>query len=297
MKPPGYELALPELPATSELDGFLAAREGRYPDIWPGAEKTVFWATPQPRSTPLSLVYLHGFSACRQETAPLCERVAGRLGANLFYTRLCGHGRPAASLLDCRPEHWYADALEALAVGQRLGARVVLVGCSTGATLATWLAMRPEADVLHSLILLSPNYALRHPLAEVLATPLAPLLLRLVVGREYTFEPLNEAHARYWTSRYPARVLRPMMAMVKAVRNAPLELIRTPTLTLYNPDDQLIDPRRVEPTVARFASQRRRCRQLTPEDPIRHVLAGDILSPGTTDAVVREILDFIGEHA
>jgi len=293
MKPPKQALLLPELPPLAALTAHLADSEARQPDIWPGAEKTVIWAGSKQRSTPLALVYLHGFSACRQETAPLCEQVAEALGANLFYTRLQGHGCPAVSLLDCHPEHWYADALEALAVGRRLGERVVLVGCSTGATLATWLAMRPEAEALQSLVLLSPNYGLRHPLAELLTTPLGTPLLRLVVGREYRFEPVNADHARYWSNRYPAIALQRMMSMVKAVRSSPLALIRTPTLCLYNPHDRLVNARRIEPTVARFGAARRLCRQITPDDPERHVPAGDILSPSSTATVAREIVDFI----
>ncbi|MDD4273595.1 MAG: hypothetical protein PHG14_07705 [Desulfobacter postgatei] len=38
-------------------------------------------------------VYIHGFSATRKETAPLSDLVAKTLNANLFYTRLSGHGR------------------------------------------------------------------------------------------------------------------------------------------------------------------------------------------------------------
>lgn len=295
-KLPGQQLTMSALPAgAGAVDDYLVAQEARYPDIWPGAEKTVIWAHPERRPTPLSVVYLHGYSACRQETAPLCEQLASALDANLFYTRLRGHGRPAAHLVDCSPEDWYADTLEALAVGQAIGQRVVLVGCSTGATLATWLGMRPEATTLQAMILISPNYGLRHPLAETLTTPLGALLLRLVVGREYTFEPINQAHARYWTHRYPAVALRPMMAMVKAVRNAPVERVQVPTLCFYNPEDQLIDPRRIEPILARFGSTHRAIHRINPDDPIRHVLAGDILSPTTTDTVLREILAFLAK--
>ena len=85
---------LPESPA--ELPDHLAQTEGRFDDITPGAEKTVVWANPERREqTPLALVYLHGYSATRQETAPLCDEVAKRLGANLYYTRLTGHGAAA----------------------------------------------------------------------------------------------------------------------------------------------------------------------------------------------------------
>jgi hypothetical protein len=36
----------------------------------PGAEKKIIWAGEAAQKTPLSIVYLHGFSATRQERAP-----------------------------------------------------------------------------------------------------------------------------------------------------------------------------------------------------------------------------------
>jgi hypothetical protein len=51
-----------------DLDNYLAASEARFTDIRPGTEKTIVWANPSEKDkTPVSIVYLHGFSATRQE--------------------------------------------------------------------------------------------------------------------------------------------------------------------------------------------------------------------------------------
>jgi hypothetical protein len=50
------------------------------------------------------VVALHGFSATRQETAPLAEIVASRLGANLFEARLAGHGLTENALRGVKAE-------------------------------------------------------------------------------------------------------------------------------------------------------------------------------------------------
>ncbi|GIV58500.1 MAG: hypothetical protein KatS3mg042_1413 [Rhodothermaceae bacterium] len=113
----------PVLPG--DLDAYLAAAEARFDDLRPGVEKAIVWADPATRSrTPLAVVYLHGFSATREETRPLCDTLAARLGANLFYTRLTGHGRTGEALAAATASDWLRDALEALAIGQRLGERV-----------------------------------------------------------------------------------------------------------------------------------------------------------------------------
>jgi hypothetical protein len=72
------------LPA--DLDGYLARSEAGYGDIVPGTEKTIVWASASKSRTPLSIVYLHGFSASRQECAPLPQLLARSLGANLYLT-------------------------------------------------------------------------------------------------------------------------------------------------------------------------------------------------------------------
>ena len=83
-----------------DLDVYLKESERRIEGIKPGMEKTIVWADSEQRqATPYSIVYLHGFSAPRQEIAPLCELVAGAVGANLFIyapararARRQGHG-------------------------------------------------------------------------------------------------------------------------------------------------------------------------------------------------------------
>ena len=60
-------VALPE-----DLGGYLAQSEARLNDLRPDVGKTIVWADSLKGKTPMALVYLHGFSATRQETPPLC---------------------------------------------------------------------------------------------------------------------------------------------------------------------------------------------------------------------------------
>ncbi len=281
-------------PLPADLDRFLAESEARYPDITPGAEKTIVWAHPDKRQTELAVVYLHGYSATRQETAPLSDQVAEKLGANLFYTRLSGHGRGGQAMTEPSVKDWLQDTEEALQIGQRLGKRVLVIGTSTGATLATWLATRPDSDKVLAYVLVSPNFAPRSAAADVLTWPWAEHFVPLVLGPEHQWTPRNEQQARYWTHRYPIQALLPMMALVKYVRELPLEEIRAPLLTLYSPEDQVVDPQWIERAFARFGSPNKRLIALqNTEDDSHHVLAGNILSPNDTARVEAAILEFL----
>jgi pimeloyl-ACP methyl ester carboxylesterase len=133
LEPDLKPIALPE-----DLDEYLKQSEAAFSDIVPGAEKTIIWANPEKTKTTLAVIYLHGYSATRQETAPLSEHIAKKLGANLFCTRLSGHGRGGAAMAEACANDWLNDSLEALAIGKRLGEKIIIISVSTGGTLAAW---------------------------------------------------------------------------------------------------------------------------------------------------------------
>lgn len=282
------------IPPAEALDDYLREAEARVADLVPGTEKRIRWATERPARTPIALVYLHGFSSSRQETRPLMDQVAAALGANLYCARLRGHGRTGQALAAARVADWQQDAWEALTIGRRLGQRVVLVGSSNGGTLATWLAAQAGAGDLSALVLLSPNFGPRDPRAEILLWPWGQVLVRWVVGEEYEWTPQNQAHARYWTWRYPSSALLSMMGVVKLARSTAVENLRLPTLVLYAPDDRVVDAGRIERFFARFGS---RDKQLTAilnsSDRQHHALAGDILAPADTSRVRDLMVEFL----
>ena len=292
MPPVDIQLKPVELPA--DLNRYLAETEARHPDITPGAEKTIVWAHPDQRQTDVAIIYLHGYSATRQETAPLSDQLAQQLGANLFYTRLNGHGRSGAAMAEASVNDWLQDSQEALQIGQRLGKQVLVIGTSTGATLATWLALQGDSPQVLAYIMVSPNFAPKDPAATVLTWPWATHFVPLLLGPEHQWQPHNPQQARYWSHRYPVQALLPMMALVKYVREQPLEQIKAPLLTIYSNGDQVVSAAAIETAFARFGSPHKQLIALKDtQDPSHHVLAGDILSPNDTPRVQAAILAFL----
>ena len=280
----------PALPA--DLDAYLAQSEARFSDLVPGTQKQIIWAYADRRQTELALVYLHGFSASRQETAPLSEDLARQLGANLFVTRLSGHGRSPQAMAEPSVRDWLQDAQEALAIARRLGKRVIVLGVSTGGTLGTWLASR-QSD-LAALVLVSPNFAPRDPMATLLTWPWAQQLLPRVLPAEHVWKPRNPEQARYWNHHYPTQALFPMMALVKHVNELPLQDIRVPTLMIYSPNDQVVSAEAAEAAFARLGSpHKQRIARQDSQDPSHHVLAGRILAPNDTASIQAQIAAFI----
>lgn len=280
----------PEIP--EDLDGWVATREADVVSLRDGDGRGVVWHEPETRArTPLSLVYLHGFSADRHELEPVISELGSVLGANVFFTRLAGHGRDGVAMGEATVEAWLSDGAEAMAVGSRLGERVVLIGTSTGGTLATWIAARPEvADRLAALILVSPNFHPKDRGARVFLQPWGELIAKLVVGRERCWDPLSEAQRRHWTTCYPTEAIAPMMALVERVRTMDLSGVSVPMLAVYSPEDGVVD---AEETSRRLASMTAAPIEVVDveaaTDPSHHVLAGDIVSP-ESNLEVRDLM-------
>lgn len=278
-----------------DVEPWLAQREAAFPDIRPGSAKGIVWADPATRArTPLAIAYVHGFSAARQEVSPLCEDLAAALGANLFFTRMTGHGRSGAAMAEGSLQAWADDVEEAVAVGRRIGERVVLVATSNGGALATLFATRPEAADLRALVLISPNYGLRDPLAPTLLWPWGPQIGRLVVGEQYVWKPQNVGHEEHWNTRYPTGALVPVMQTVRQVQQADLGGIRAPTLVFYSHRDAIVDPAWIERGFSAIGAPVKRLVAVDDAaDRQKHVLAGEILSPNVTARVGDTIREFL----
>ncbi len=164
---------------------------------------------------------------------------------------------------------------------------------STGGSAATWLAAQQDPR-LHALILVSPNYGVRNPSAWLMTLPWGNVLLRWVQGPYREWQPKNKAEATYWTWRYPSSALLPMMGMVQLSQRQAFEAITTPTLLIYHPEDQVVNAQRTEALFDRWgATHKQRWVYPHSKDPDKHVLIGDIVSPGSTPEVISEMLQFL----
>ncbi len=287
--------ATPPLPeALAALPEHLAQRERQVPGLVPGTEKQVVFGPAGPVQVEWAVVYLHGFSASRQELAPLPEDVARALGAHYYAARLTGHGSGSAAMATGSVAAWKGDALEALAIGRRLGRRVLVIGVSTGAGLAAWLALQPGAREGTAWVLVSPNFGLRDRSSEIVNAPWGPMLARAIVGPEYRFEARNAEHGRYWTTAYPTSALTPLMATVHLARRLPLEDWQAPVLMLLSPHDQVIDVGAARHAFARMGAAHKQLVEVVDAgDALQHVIAGQILSPRNTPAVTAQVLAWV----
>lgn len=278
-----------------DVEAWLAETEAGFDDIRPGLEKEIIWAYPATKEkTPLSIIYLHGFTASKGEVRPLPDLVASHFGANLFFTRLSGHGRSQQAMGEATVNAWINDLAEALEVGRRIGERVIVLASSTGGSLAAWGAAEPGLmrDVA-AIILLSPNFGVPDRGTSLLLLPWGETLARWYLGEERGTKPESEAMQRLWTWRYPVTALLPLTATMKIARAANFEEIRIPALFILSDKDRTVLPQESRAVAARWGAHAEILAIDQSDDPAMHVLAGDASSPSTTDAIATSIIAFI----
>lgn len=285
---PWYRPEPPVLQETPTTNAALAEAESRFP-LRPGQAKEITWSLGEGRPTLWAIAYLHGFSASRREISPTLERLSEILRANVFWTRFTGHGMSGREIGDLTADDFFRDGEEALRVLEAIGEKRLIVGTSTGAAVATALALwHPER--VNGIVLISPNFAPARRSAWLLGGPLGPFLGRFAVGVERTWTPRSEEQRLYWNTTYRTRGLTAMMDMINAVARMPLERMRVPCLVLQTPRDQVVSNEKAREVLARIPKGVCEFKMIEAED---HVLAGAITSPSTTETVMAEILAFL----
>jgi pimeloyl-ACP methyl ester carboxylesterase len=274
---------------------YVAKVEAAVPGIRDGLEKEIVWANPMVHArTPLAIVYIHGFSASKGEIRPLPDDVADQLDANLYYTRLTGHGQDGAAMTQGSVNAWINDYEEAIAIGRAIGDKVIVISTSTGGSLAAWAATQPDAsNGVAAVAFISPNFGVRASGAEILTKPWGQQIAQLIAGTERGFVPRNALHEKFWTHSYPMAATLPMQALAELAYAAPVEKATIPALFIFSDSDKVVRAERTREIAARWGGEHELVPIETTGDPDNHVIAGDALSPSTTAFLAQRIVVWV----
>ena len=236
---PVYQTTLPELPTNPQsLEAYIAQKEQRH-NLKPDNHAQIIWNDSLHTKTEYAIVYLHGFRASREEGNPVHQNMAKQFGCNLYLSRLSQHGIDTTEqLVNLSPDNLWESAKEALAIGQQLGNKVILMGTSTGASLALQLAAAyPE---VYALVLLSPNIAINDPNAWLLNNPWGLQIARIVKQSNYNFAGNGtDTYERYWNGKYRLEALVQLQEYIEtAMLPSTFAQIHQPVLCLYYYKDE-----------------------------------------------------------
>ena len=277
---------------------YLKLKESKLNDIKEGVQKRVIWASKENQKTSLSIIYIHGFSASSEEIRPLPDLIAKRLKANLFYTRLKGHGRDAIAMSEASIKYWIDDLHEAIEIGSRIGDKVIVISSSTGGTLSSFASLdKSLSKNILSFIFISPNFGINHKLAKLLTWPLAKYWLKIFIGEMREIKPRNELNAKFWTLNYPNNALIPMANLVQRINKENFKNVNIPALFYYSLDDKVVKAENTIEFISKWGGETKSINvtMTKSDDKYSHVIVGDIISPNQTKNAVNKILAWIQE--
>jgi len=297
---PQSELSLPEVPdSLEELEASIGKIEKSL-CLKPDNEARIVWADSTAQKTEYSLVYLPGFTATYMEGEPVHRRFAERYGCNLYLPRLHGHGLLTDSpLLDYSSDRLLESACHALAVGQKLGEKVILMSTSTGSTLSMILAAN-FPDKVHALITYSPNIRLADPSAVMLSKPWGLQLARLVVGDKFRGYEASDSFQQYWYTRYRLEGVAGLQRLLETTMNPKtFNKVKQPFFMGYyykneTEQDQVVSVPAMLEMYEQLGTPEAQKRQVAFADVGKHALASELVSqdiPG----VCRETFRFAEE--
>lgn len=238
---PAYGVEMPGVPATADsLESYIRAQEAQH-RLKPDNEARIVWADDSAKSkTAYSLVYLHGFSASQAEGDPVHKHIARQFGCNLYLSRLAEHGIDTTdALVNLTADKYWESAKEALAIGRQLGDKVILMGTSTGGTLALKLAATyPD---IYALVLMSPNIAINDGNAWLLNNPWGLQIARLAKGSKYMdSEDKRPVYRQYWSAPYRLEAAINLEELVETTMDkVTFEQVQQPALLLYYFKDEI----------------------------------------------------------
>ena len=295
---PVYTANLPELPeALTDLENHVISKEKQQPTRNDNQAR-IRWYDNAIQQTEFSIVYLHGFAGSYRDGYPVNVQLADSIKANSYLARWGGHGlKPPFSMNNFSPDTAWESAKEALAIGKKIGRKVIILSTSTGGTLAIKLAAEFPNDIF-AIINLSPNLEDDQTGTYILETRWGYEIASLVsMGKNKEIEEKGLAQ-QYWDTLYPSKALVELQVLVGTTMvDSTFKKVTCPVLTLYYHENFYKEDEHVEVDIYKdvhdlFSTPDSLVELTALPTPRSHFL-GSAIKSQDTEIVLKEILQFL----
>lgn len=273
----------------NQLDSLIKSKESNFSIKKDNEARIVWYDEINKKKTEFVLLYLHGYSASYREGHPINRDFATAYGCNMYLSRLQGHGLLGDDLLlDMTPSDLYDSAKEALAIAAQLGQNVIIMSSSTGGTLSLKLAA-DFPDMVHSLILYSPNIEIKDKSSKILTGPWGLKIARQFIGGDFRQVENTEEEAKYWYSKYRIESIIYLQALIEqSMTKETFNKVTQPVFVGYyykdeEHQDEVVNVSAIQDMFTELGTKTGEKRIVAFPEAGSHVIACDITSGAVSD--------------
>ncbi|MFL2801402.1 MAG: alpha/beta hydrolase [Paracoccaceae bacterium] len=233
----------------NDVEKYINLSESNNKNILPWAKKRIFWYNSKSKTkTRIAIIYIHGFSASMGEIRPVPDILAKNLKANLFFTRLSGHGLyDKYSLKDVDGKNWYNDIQEAFEIGNKIGEKILVVATSFGCTLVTeYLSKTDKNNSVLGSVFISPCFGISDWRLFFGKYIWSKSLFKLFFGDQRVISNRNPEEKKWWCNTYPVESIVNLVISVEKIWKSDFRKISSPALFIYSPKDKWISISRLK---------------------------------------------------
>lgn len=190
----------------------------------------------------IAILLIHGFLASPAEVRGFGDKLCEH-GFTVLGVRLKGHGTSPWDLRERSWSDWYASVERGLAILRGLGKRVMVIGFSTGATLALLLAARRPEEVLAVASICAPLKFRNKNMRFVPLMHGANRIVRWLSSYEgvMPFRPNESEHPHINYRNMPIRSLYELTRLVASLKSE-IKAIECQVCLVQSSADRVVDP-------------------------------------------------------
>ncbi len=235
------KITFPDIVIDKDVESYIAEKELLFENTDPRAKKKIIWYNDAKIKTEYSIVYLHGSFATGRQQEEVLIKIAKKLKANLFISRLSGHGSGFESTKSLEAKNFLEDAAEAVAVGNKIGNKVILMGFSAGGSFALMAAKDQNlSEKIDHLVLVAPWTPKLSPPYFLAATGLF-FKSQYKFNFPRMFDLPNEEWDPFWVNEFHRELPRQLWVAAFSGRKLEFQETKIPLLVFYEEKDKVVN--------------------------------------------------------
>ena len=224
--------------------------------------------------------------------------MAENCNANLFFTRLSGHGindfRP---LKDVDGMDWYLDVQEAFEIGKKIGDKIIVVATSFGCTLVSeYLSKNRIDDIVLGNIFISPCYGIPDWRFKLSSFYWSKFIYKFFLGEKRVATHRKIEEKKWWSNELPIESIINLELSVEKIWKSDFGKIMSPVIFIFCLKDQWISIKRIKKVSKRWGGESSMVSldvSSNVDNRNYHVILGDIKAPGETEFGIEIILGWL----